>query len=285
MKMNVLDPLGSRAFLSALGKRFLESFGFFWLLTEPAGLFFPEIVPGGWPAYAGLVVLSAVSGTALAWPKKSVSASIPGANVQVTIKVGDIFSAEDNVVIGTNDVFDTHIGDDIISPRSVQAQLVQKRFGGSVPTFDRAIQDELAGKISRPDPSKTRGKNERYALGTVVELKAEGIRHYLCAYCRMPATLKAETDVCTLLASLSEIWEKVRNSGQNQGVSMPVLASDFGRTGLTQTQLIQLIVLSFVGANKVQHVAPSLTIYVHEGSAGLVDFAALRLWLRGVLWA
>jgi hypothetical protein len=252
---------------------------------EPAALFFPKSVPGGWPAYAGLVVLSAILGIVLAWPKKSVSASIPGANVEVTIKVGDIFSASDNVVIGTNDVFDTKIGDDIISPRSVQAQLVQNRFDGDVEAFDNAVVQQLAGKEFKTDPSKTKGKSGRYPLGTVIELKAKGIRHYLCAYCRMPASLKAETDVCTLLASLNDIWDKVRNTGQNQGVSMPVLASDFGRTGLTQTQLIQLIVLSFVGANKVQHVAPSLTIYVHKGSAGMVDFAALRLWVRGVLWA
>jgi len=221
----------------------------------------------------------------MAWPKPSVSASIPGADVEVEIKVGDIFDATDNVVIGSNDVFDTHIGDDIISSRSVQGQLVQKRFGGSVDTFDREIEKELAGRKFEVDAAKTRGKNKRYAVGTVLELKAEGVRHYVSAYCRMPASLKAETDVCTLIGALDEIWEKVRNSGQNLGVSMPVLASDFGRTGLTQTQLIQLIVLSFVGANKVHHVAPKLTIYVHQGNSSQVDFAALRLWLRGVLWA
>ncbi len=283
--MSFLDPLRSRAFVSALGKRFLESFGLIWLLIEPVALFFPDRIPKGWPLYAGLVLASLVAGVALAWPRRIVSASVPGANIEVIIKIGDIFSADDNVVVGVNDVFDTHIGDDIISPRSVQAQLVRKRFDGSVDAFDAAVRVGLAGKRSEKDPSKTRGKNDRYPVGTVVELKAGGVRHFLSAYCRMGSNLKAETDTCTLLNSMNEVWEKVRNSGQNQGVSMPVLASDFGRTGLTQTQLIQLIVLSFVGANKVQHVAPRLTVYVHEGSAGLVDFSALRLWLRGVLWA
>jgi len=64
-----------------------------------------------------------------------------------------------------------------------------------------------------------------------------------------------------------------------------VLGSDFERIGLTQTQSIQIMVLSFVNANRVQHVAPRLTSYVYSGNFGLVDFSALRLWLRGVLWA
>jgi hypothetical protein len=254
-------------------------------VVEPLALFFPADIPKGWIAYGVLLAISIVSGLVLAWPKRSVTASIPGANVEVTIKVGDIFSAADNVVVGVNDVFDTHIGDDIISSRSVQAQLVQQRFDGSVSAFDDAVEHELKGKSFTVDSLKIKGKNKRYELGTVLELRAHGIRHYLSAYCRMLPNLKAETSVCTLQTSLNEIWEKVRNSGQNEGVSMPVLGADFGRTGLTQTQLVQLIVLSFVGANKVQHVAPKLTIYVRKSNSGQVDFVALRLWLRGVLWA
>lgn len=283
--MSIDKVFGSRAFWSAALKWFLASFGFLWLLVEPIGLFSPKSVPTGWPVYLILVGASVVCGLSIAWPKKEVSATIPGADVRVTIRVGDIFDAKDNIVIGLNDVFDTHIGDDIISPRSVQAQFVQNRLDGSVPALDKILEEKLQGLPSEVDETKTKGKTKRYPMGTVVEVNAKGIRHYLLAYCRMGANLKAETDVCTLISALEVCWEKLRNSGQNHGVSMSVLGSDFGRIGLTQTQLIQILVLSFVNANRLQHVGPELTIYVYKAHAGKVDFAALSLWLRGVLWA
>ncbi len=277
--------LRSKAFWSSAGKWFLVAFGFMWLLLEPAGLFLKDSVPEGWGMYFGLIGISIVAGVLLAFPRKTVSATIPGADVSVTVCVGDLFDAKDNVIIGTNDVFDTHIGDDIISSRSIQGKFVQNRFDGSVPALDKVIDEQLVDVPFVVDEAKTKGKNRRYQTGLCLEVNAKGIRHYLSAYCRMGANLKAETDVCTLISSLEECWNKVRNSGQNQGVSMAVLGSDFGRIGLTQTQLIQILVLSFVNANRVQHVAPSLTIYVYPSNSGRVDFSALRLWLRGVLWA
>jgi hypothetical protein len=221
----------------------------------------------------------------LSLPRSQVSATIPGANVEVIVKIGDLFEAQDNVVIGTNDVFDTHIGDGIISSRSIQGQFVQNRFEGSVPALDEVIEQLIVSLPFKVDQTKTKGKNKRYPIGTCLEVDRKGIRHYLSAYCRMNSNLKAETDICSLLLSLDECWSSVRNTGQNQGISMAVLGSDFGRIGLTQTQLIQVLVLSFVNGNRIQHVAPRLTIYVHKSNAAHVDFAALRLWLRGVLWA
>jgi hypothetical protein len=283
--MDLTKIAGSRAFWSSFGKWFFGAFGLIWLCIEPIGLFMPDSVQKGWGFYFTLVVLSVFAAIYKAWPRTKVSATIPGADVEVEVRVGDLFDAQDNVVIGINDVFDTHVGDDVISSRSIQGQFTHIRFDGSVPALDKVIEELIADLPSQTDPSKTKGKNKRYAIGTCLEVSAKGIRHYLSAYCRMSAACKAETDVCALLTSLEECWAKIRNTGQQNGVSMSVLGSDFGRIGLTHTQLIQLIVLSFVNANRVQHVAPKLTIYVYKGNAGKVDFAALRLWLRGVLWA
>src|SRR5258708_39927323 len=93
--------------------------------------------------YFGLMGASVLVAVFLAWPRQQVSAKSPVADVEVTVRVGDIFEATDNVVIGTNDVFDTHIGDDIISSRSVQGQFVANRFDGSVSTLDVIIEDLL----------------------------------------------------------------------------------------------------------------------------------------------
>lgn len=276
--------LKSKVFWSSVGKRFLVAFGFLWLLLEPAGLFLKDSIPGGWETYFGLIIFSMIIATIAAYPR-SVSATIPGSNVSVTVCVGDLFDATDNVIIGTNDVFDTQIGDDIIHFQSIQGQFVMKRFDGSVPALDEAIDKQLAGVPYTTDETKVKGKKDRYEVGLCVEIVAKGVRHYLSAYCRMGANLKTDSDFRTLINALEEIWSKVRNSGQNQGVSMAVLGSDFARIELTQTQLVQILVISFVNASKVKHVAPSLTIYVHPSNIDKVSFSALKQWLDSVLWA
>ncbi|RYG66215.1 hypothetical protein EON64_10280 [archaeon] len=276
--------MGSRAFLITLLRRFLEVLGVLWLCLEPVSFLASGAIPKGWATYLMLVVTSFAIGLCLSWPRGHVSASVPGEDVEVTVKVGDIFDAQDNVVIGTNDVFDTEIGD-VISSKSVQGQFLTKRFGGNATELDNVLSQALEHKSAEEDKTKTRGKNRRYSVGTTVVVPAQGVRNYLCAYCRMRPDLKAESTVCELIVSLEECWELIRNTGQNEGVSMPVLGSEFARLGLTQTRLIQIIVLSFLAANRNRPVAPSLTIYVYPGKARSVDFSALRMWLRGVLWA
>lgn len=279
--------LGSRAFLGSLGKHFFGALGLIWLITEVVNFFLPEspLADLGSRGLLGSIGLSVIAAVAVAWPRKRVSATIPNSPVEVTVRVGDLLDAKENVIVGMSDVFDTRTGEGVISTRSLQAQLVQARFDGDVAAFDAQIDRALTDVPFVVDPSKTKGKNKRYATGTVIQVPAHGIRHYLCAYCRMPATLRAETDVCTLFSSLDNCWARIRDTGDNQGISMAVIGADFGRTGLTHTQLVQLAVLSFIASSKTQHIAPSLTIYVHPSNAGSVDFVALRLWLRGILWA
>lgn len=277
--------LRSRAFWHATYKAFLAYFGAFWLVVEPVGILVVSNTVNGWVIYLGLLILSLLCAVLSSWPREFVIASIPGSDVEVVVKVGNIFDAKGNVVIGVNDVFDTHIGDGIIDTRSVQAQFTFNRFDGSVYSLDAYIEPLLSDLRYEVDESKAKGKNKRYPLGTCLEVTAKGVRHYLLAYSRMSPALCAEGDLCGLLKSLDSCWSKIRVSGQNEGVSMPVLGGEFARIGLTQTQLIQILVLSFINANRKEHIAPRLTIYVYEGKSDLVDFAALRVWLRGVLWA
>lgn len=278
-----LPKLG-RAFWRILGRRFLEAFGVLWLVYEPLCHFLPNSVPRGWGPYALLTALSGLFAIALAWPRQVVTATIPGADVFVSIRVGDLFGAKDNTIIGINDVFDTALGN-IISTRSVQAQFLEKRLAGDVAALDRLVDQELKSVPFEPDNTKKEGKQNRYQIGTTIALNLYGLQYYLCAYCKMGSNLKAETDICSLITSLEQCWSSIRNTGQNRTISTPVLASDFGRIGLTKTQLVQIIVLSFVNANRQQHVAPGLTIYIHPSQQREVDMSALRLWLRGVLWA
>jgi hypothetical protein len=279
-----LNVVGSKAFWVAFARHSLEVYGLIWLVCEPIALAKPSLFTESWGWYGFLVVASIVVGAIIAWPKRLIEVTKPNSNVTVTVKVGDIFEAIDNVVIGTNDVFDTAFGD-VISQRSVQGQFTIKRFGGDVAELDRRLTHELREVSGTIDRAKTKGKQIRYPQGTTVFIEAHGVRHYLCAYCTMSNDLRTDMDLCALMTSLEVIWAKVRDRGQNEGVSMPVLGADFGRLKLTHTQIVQLLVLSFIEASNAQHVAPGLTIYVHSGNESKIDFVALRLWLKGTLWA
>jgi hypothetical protein len=87
--------------------------------------------------------------------------------LKIKIVVGDVLAQEGNVVLGSNDTFDTSLSDDIISPKSVQGQLLQRVFAGDIDSLDDQISTSLAEATPVADPDKTFGKTDRYPIGTV----------------------------------------------------------------------------------------------------------------------
>ena len=85
-----------------------------------------------------------------------------------------------------------------------------------------------------------------------------------------------------LQVGLARAWESIAKAGNREAVHLPVMGSNMARLGVTRTLLIQMIVLSFIAAEKRGHVASSVTIWVHESDANVVDLAALDEWLRAL---
>ena len=183
-------------------------------------------------------------------------------------------------MIGTNDVFDTEKGD-IIRPSSIQGQFLTKIYNDDRLQLDRDIENALRSVSARQDNQKTQGKNKRYPIGTVATLTM-GTKKYFCsAYCRMGNNLKAQSDIKKLSTSLEILWEEIRLKGQCEKVAMAVLGSDLARIGTaSHSNLIKLIVSSFILASREKQITKELVIVIHQSNLEKVNMMELNEFLQ-----
>lgn len=271
----------SKAAVGRLAGRFLEVFGGCWLLLEPLALWRPEDLRWGIRGYFWLAVSSLVIAVLWAWPKNSITRKLPASDTKISIGVGDLLDQKGNIIIGCTDVFDTELGD-VIAPSSVQGQF-QTRVFHQKERLDQAIYDDLKHRVDcKTDEQKPRGKKERYPIGTVAMVEANGNRYFLAAYSRMRNDMRVESDICKLSTSLNECWEAIRARGQQDPVHMGIVGSARARIGLSRALLLQFIVLSFLDAERKESLTSRLNIHIHENDAEHIDFVDLEAWLSGL---
>jgi hypothetical protein len=157
--------LRSSRFLGHLAK---ETFAAIGLLSASAGLtdaLFPDVFEGhGTPVGLVIIVVSLACGVWRAWPRP-IRHTYTAPKTTISVLKGDLFTEDSHLVIGTCDTFDTKVPN-VISPRSVQGQALQRLYGGDVDRLDVELQTALRNETPIGSIMKD-GKTERYEIGTV----------------------------------------------------------------------------------------------------------------------
>ena len=273
LRLKILSTVGFRR----IAGTFLVWFGGGWLLLEPAGLFFPNKLEFGWQGYISLVLLSLLGTIATRWPHIVIANKLSSPDSLVELKIGDLFEESAHLVIGTNDVFDTELGD-VIKPGSVQGQFLTRVYQDDCTKLDTDIETALSVLQCQKteDLDKKMGKRIRYPVGTTIALGSVEQRYFLTAYGRMGNDLKCESDSDALWFALSTLWEAVRLKGQGMPIAIPIVGSDLARTNLPRMTLIRLILLSFVVASKNEYVSQKLTVVIHPKDLGTLNYYSLQ---------
>jgi hypothetical protein len=63
--------------------------------------------------------------------------------VTIEIRVGDVLAQTGNIIVGSNDAFDTQLEEGVISSASVQGQLLVRVFDGDRKDLDRQIAESV----------------------------------------------------------------------------------------------------------------------------------------------
>ena len=262
---------------------FLSVFGLFWLIIEPAGLFFPQAFEWGWWGYSALFLVSFIVALLQLLPIQTINHTLAGTDITITVKVGDLFEQNAHLVIGMNDVFDTELGE-IINRTSVQGQFLIRMYGGKKEDLDSDINQKLQSleDTKVQDLTKTKGKKWRYPIGTTITLGTAKQRYFLCAYGKMNNDLRVTSNADAIWNSLNYLWKEVALYAHGESVAISVVGTLLARTKLSQNAMISLIALSFMAAVKESFITKNLIIVVHPDNVRYVDFSAIKSFFESV---
>ncbi|MFE1909445.1 macro domain-containing protein [Streptomyces gardneri] len=287
MQQNAREALLTRQGLGEISAASLASFGLLSAVFQIALAVWPTLARHDVWILTGLAGSCLVAGIIHTWPKLETNHRYRHPDFTIQVKCGDVLDEEGNLIVGFTDTFDTEMHDDVvISHQSVQGQFQERYYGGDVSCLDSDINEKLQNTpvlCSEIAVDKTRGKLERYPIGTTVTLTKNGRRIYLVAYGYMRNDLRVSCSVDALWQGLTSAWDAVRTSGSLEPVAIPVIGSDLARIGsLDRASLIKMIALSFAASSRQDVVSRRLTIVVHPKDRHGVNMVDVEKFLKSL---
>lgn len=272
----------SKRMFSKFGTNFLVSVGIISGIIQVVTFSYTDLPSYGWKGWFSVILISATIALFRAWPRTSFSESFSNPDVKIGIKVGNIFDQSGHLVIGFSDTFDTEIGD-VVSKDSMQGQFLVFMYENNQDKLDTDLDALLQNEKSEEDAEKTRGKNKRYNIGTVVTLSGLNRKFFCCAYSRMGADLKATSDINNLWLSLQNLWNKIRVEGEQKTIVMPVMGTNLARVpGISFKLPINLILLSFIVNSRVEPISKELVLMIREEDKEKVNLLEIQDFLKSL---
>lgn len=196
----------------------------------------------------GSVILLICIGYAI-WqiiPKNSLSLKISEI-LKVTIKVGDLFSYRDHlIVIPVNEYFDTLVDNKVIAKSSIHGQFINKYFTNS-DEAENIIQSELA-KLPNPRYSEEDRSfslpQKKYELGTAISLDQRGVKFLLVAFTHFDNNNCAYLNVDEIQSVVNRTYNAIRYHANGLPVAMPILGTGLAKIAITPKKMLQYLLLN-----------------------------------------
>lgn len=267
-------------------KSILQALGILWLFVQITSFFFERY---GWDdtirSYWWLFfILGMIWGLYRAWPKLSVRERILDTDVEIEVRIGNMFSFPYAFIVGSNTTFDSTMENNTISPKSVQGQFT-KRFCLSIDLLDKLLDDSLRGVPIKSNKNKTEkpfGKLKEYNLGTVAPVEINGRKAYFVAIAILNQHKVASVEREDFLDLLPRMWDGIRNRGGFEPLCCPILGSGFSRLNMTREELIREIIKSFIAATSEAKFSEKLVVVVtpSDFSAGHINLKEIKKFLE-----
>lgn len=212
-----------------------------------------------------ILIVAGIYGFQKSRPVRAVRGTLRGTDIQIRVKIGDIFAEEGAIIVSTNTTFDTSMDDGTISPESVQGQYTIKYFSSRIKELDRLLEHAL-GSVDvleyRTGEEKPYGKRKVYPLGTVVPVHAGERKAYFYAMAHLNRARRAQIDTREFLDALPRLWNGIRYQSGIDDLLCPLLGAGFGGVNAKRIELLGEIVRSFIAASQEGKLADNLTIVV-----------------------
>ncbi|HEX9974718.1 MAG TPA: macro domain-containing protein [bacterium] len=251
--------------LKTVFQNFFLALGILWLILEFSAFFFPNFIVRDSSFFYLAILISALWAIALSFPPISYSKESSSSNLKIEVKLGDIFSEPSNIAIGTSNYFDSEYPN-IISEHCLKAQFIKRFYDGNHDFLDKEIEASLKEQNinGTEDRTKIFGKQIHYPIGTVAVVPFNNHRAFLSVFSEMQADKNTVISRKSIWESLCNLWDAVRRNKSLHSITIPVWGAGFGLAPANRISLIQLILTSFIMANKEWTVSQKLIIMIYE---------------------
>jgi len=271
--ISTIKSMGGRFVSKEGAKACLASIGFVATFLEVVDYFDDSIVDSFPKYFIPLVLLFVLVITYLSVrPKKALKYKIPGRNQSIEIIVDDIFNHK-NIVITADRALST----DRIGRESLVTQLLEKEphFKTVLTSYKNKESDfkllKSGAVINLIDDLKT-------STSTTDQSTFEDV---LLLACGSPSENGTDTDWSSLSESFTGLWQHLRAENM-QSIAIPVIGSGYSKARLNHSAILQMILLSYVSANKDKTIVKSIKIVVDEEDYSWDDWLRADSLLHGL---
>ena len=265
----------------------LHSFGALWLIVEMGNYFFSNfewinVIPDYW--YTFLLIGGAI-GVFRAYPRFEISENIAGTDVDIEVKIKNIFSSNNAIIAGCNTTFDISIKQGIISEESIQGQYLTQYFKEES-ELEKEVKKELnklppiLNKIERE--KKQLGNLKEYEIGTTIVVGKKR-KAYLVAITKLNAHFNAEIDdESFLLDALPKMWIDIRSKGNMENLDCPILGSGRARLKRNRQQILFELIKSFIIATRDGKLTERISFHIdhNDFKKGRINMKELEQFLK-----
>lgn len=169
------------------------------------------------------------------------------ASLKLTIQQADLFEQKGIIVIGVNEYFDTHVGDGIVSDRTLHGMFINRYYKDHIADLDKDIQNSLTQQGVNPIDTgcqrrHSAGKTNKYELGTCALVYGGGKKYVLVALTHFDNNDKANMTRPELNKVLGKLMEFVSSIAEASEVHMPILGTGLARINRTSSRILHHII-------------------------------------------
>lgn len=188
------------------------------------------------------------------WERKSVLVKIDGQTI-LTIKYGDLWACKGAIVIPVNDYFDTHVGDGIISERTLHGQFIRTVYNDDENALKNDIENAIRQqRVKQIGVNNSRGyglPTSKYEIGSCIRIYHEGNLYILVVTSRFDNNNHAELKSSEYPLLLDGLYRGVLELNDDNPVYLPLIGSGQAGTGCSQTKLLSAMVSNALFADNL----------------------------------
>lgn len=201
----------------------------------------------------------------LAFPSLSCSRRSKATDVEIEIKIGNLFDQVCDIAIASSDCFDTD-APNVIPSKSLKAQLIKRAFKNDHHLLDSLLdsflnEHKVGGKL---DNAKTFGKKLRFPIGTVAVVPEGNRKIFIFVLTKILKDKTTPTSGEDLWISLNRLWAAVRQHGAQSPIAIPLFGAGLAAALTSRVSLVQLILISFAIATRQRKVTKKLIITIYD---------------------